>query len=94
VGLPGTTGSRALRVCPIRGAINAHGGRLPDWVVVAFERGLRIMRGIGRSVDACEYGRTGVMGWAQEHALMCALGAVLGWLVVVYSAFTVGMTLH
>jgi hypothetical protein len=52
------------------------------------------MRGIGRSVDACEYGRTGVMGWAQEHALTCALGAVLGWLVVVYSAFTVGMTLH
>jgi hypothetical protein len=34
------------------------------------------------------------MGWAQEHVLMCALGAVLGWLVVVYAAFTVGMTLH
>jgi hypothetical protein len=52
------------------------------------------MRGIGRSVDACEYGRTGVMGWAQEHVLMSAMCALFGWLVVVYAAFTVGMTLH
>ena len=47
------------------------------------------MRGFGRAVDACEYGRGGgVMGWAQEHALAFAVAAVFGWLAVLYAVAT------
>lgn len=42
----------------------------------------------GRSADAYEYGRKGVMGWAQEHALACALGAALAWVIVVYAVLS------
>ena len=47
----------------------------------------------GRSADACEYGRKGLMGWAQEHALACALGAALAWVIVVYAVLTSLLTL-
>jgi hypothetical protein len=41
-----------------------------------------------RREDACEYGHSGIMGWAQEHALLCAAGAVCAWLAVVYAVIS------
>ncbi|MDX6533444.1 MAG: hypothetical protein QOF68_1188 [Gaiellales bacterium] len=41
-----------------------------------------------RREDACEYGRSGIMGWAQEHALLCAGAAVGAWLAVVYAVIS------
>jgi len=53
------------------------------------------MRGIGRAVDACEYGRGGgVMGWAQEHALVFAVAALCGWLAAIYAVVTTVGVLH
>ena len=47
------------------------------------------MRGFGRAVDACEYGRGGgLMSWAQEHSLVFAVAAVFGWLAVCYAVFS------
>ncbi|HET7427075.1 MAG TPA: hypothetical protein VFJ50_08540 [Gemmatimonadales bacterium] len=43
------------------------------------------MRGIGRTADAFEYGRTGMMGWAQEHAFVCVVAVVCAWLVLCYA---------
>ncbi|MDX6547753.1 MAG: hypothetical protein QOG33_1303 [Gaiellales bacterium] len=42
----------------------------------------------GKPADACEYGATGAMGWAQDHAIVCASGAVLAWLAVLYAVFS------
>jgi hypothetical protein len=42
----------------------------------------------GKPADACEYGSTGVMGWAQDHAMVCVVGAVTVWLVVLYAVFS------
>ena len=55
-------------------------------------RGL-IMARFGISADACEYGRTGLMSWAQEHAIVCVLGAVLAWLAALYAVFSSVLTL-
>jgi hypothetical protein len=46
-----------------------------------------------RRADACEYGRGGVLGWAQEHALLCAAGAVIAWLAVVYAVISTVLAL-
>lgn len=51
------------------------------------------MRGL-RSADTFEYGRRGAMGWAQEHVLVCAVGAVCGWLVVIYAVFSAVLTVR
>jgi hypothetical protein len=51
------------------------------------------MARFGSSADACEYGATGVMGWAQDHAIACVVGAVLGWLAVLYAVFSSVLTL-
>jgi hypothetical protein len=51
------------------------------------------MARFGSSADACEYGATGVMGWAQDHAIVCVLGAVLAWLAVLYAVFSSALTL-
>jgi hypothetical protein len=51
------------------------------------------MARFGSSADACEYGTTGVMGWAQDHAIVCVLGAVLVWLAVLYAVFSSVLTL-
>ncbi len=50
-------------------------------------RGLNMGR-FGKSADACEYGSTGMMGWAQDHAMVCVVGAVTMWLVVLYTVFS------
>ena len=42
----------------------------------------------GKPADACEYGASGVMQWAQDHAVVCAMGAVLAWLAVIYAVFS------
>jgi hypothetical protein len=42
----------------------------------------------GKPVDACEYGTTGAMGWAQDHAVACAMAALLAWLAVLYAVFS------
>ena len=51
------------------------------------------MARFGISADACEYGRTGLMSWAQEHAIVCVLGAVLAWLAALYAVFSSVLTL-
>ena len=51
------------------------------------------MRGL-RSADTFEYGRRGAMGWAQEHVLVCAVGAVCGWLFVIYAVFSAVLTVR
>jgi hypothetical protein len=33
------------------------------------------------------------MGWAQDHAIVCVLGAVLTWLAVLYAVFSSVLTL-
>jgi hypothetical protein len=50
-----------------------------------FGGGVCIMARFGSS-DACEYGTTGLMGWAQDHAIVCVLGAVLAVLYAVFSS--------
>jgi hypothetical protein len=54
-------------------------------------RGSGIM-GRFRREDACEYGRSGIMGWAQEHALLCAAAAVCAWLAVVYTVISAALS--
>jgi hypothetical protein len=56
-------------------------------------RGLDHMAPFGSSADACEYGTTGVMGWAQDHAIVCVVGAMLAWLAVLYAVFSSALTL-
>ena len=58
-----------------------------------FGGGVWIMAPFGSSADRCEYGRTGVMGWAQDHAIVCVLAAVLAWLAVLYAVFSSVLTL-
>jgi hypothetical protein len=55
--------------------------------------GVLIMGRFVKSADACEYGRAGLMGWAQDHAIVCVLGAVLAWLAVLYAVFSSVLTL-
>jgi hypothetical protein len=57
-----------------------------------FGGGVWIMARFGSS-DACEYGTTGLMGWAQDHAIVCVVGAVLAWLAVLYAVFSSVLTL-
>jgi hypothetical protein len=45
------------------------------------------MRGL-RAAERAEYGRNGVLGWAQDHALVCAVAALCGWLAVIYAVLT------
>jgi hypothetical protein len=52
------------------------------------------MRGIGRAADAYEYGRAGVMGWAQEHALVCVVGVVCAWLALCYAVVSTVIALR
>ena len=47
----------------------------------------------GKSADAYEFGGNGVMGWAQDHAIVCVSGAVLAWLAVLYTVFSSVLTL-
>jgi len=46
-----------------------------------------------RRADAYEYGRGGLMEWAQEHALLCAAVAVFAWLAVVYAVISTVLAL-
>jgi hypothetical protein len=51
------------------------------------------MRGL-RSADTFEYGRPGAMGWAQEHVLVAVVGAVCGWLAVIYAVYSAVLTMR
>ena len=49
------------------------------------------MRGFGSTAERAEYGRS-AMGWAQDHALVCAVAALCGWLAVIYAVLTTVIT--
>ena len=51
------------------------------------------MRGL-RSADTFEYGGRGAIGWAQEHVVVCTVGAVCGWLAVIYAVFSTVLTVR